>query len=510
MTKKKGGNQVLVVSGIIVIAFVAFGMLFPNTLGSVANLLFSILTEKFGWMYLITVFLLIIFTMFIAVSPMGKLKMGKAEDKPEFSDFQWFTMLFGGAMGIGLVFYSVAEPLMHYMSPPSAQAETTEAMYEAMQTVFFHWGIHPWVIYAIGGLALGYFSFKKDRPFLVSSAFEPLIGDKINGPIGMAIDILAVFATIFGVATSLGLGASQIVGGLSYIYGVKTGTLLTCLIIAGITICFTIATISGLQKGIQLIADIKIWLSIGFMIFIFVFGGAVFILDLFTNTFGGYLGNIIQKSLWMENKSFVTGWTVFYWAWWIAWAPFCGQFCARVSKGRTVRQYLLTVSILPAFFGFIWLGIYGGAAFNLNDINGGVILEAIKADYTTGLFALLKELPVYVITAPLALGLIVFSFLGSANSATYVLAMLTDHGNMDPDKKLRAGWGIAQGAVTIICILIGGTSVLQILQTTSIVAAFPYMIIMIFMCVSIYKTLSKDAVDEGFMQGKRESENKNK
>ena len=499
MRETKKENHVLVVSALIVALFVAFGALFPNTLGTGANLIFSVLTDKFGWLYLIVVFLMIVFTFFIALSPMGKLKMGKEEDKPEFSDFQWFTMLFGGAMGIGLVFYSVAEPLMHYSSPPSAQPETAEAMYEAMQTVFFHWGFHPWVIYALGGLALGYFSFKKGKPFLVSSAFEPLIGDRVNGPIGKAIDILAVFATIFGVATSLGLGAAQIVGGLSYIYGVKTGTFLTCLIIAIITICFTIATITGLQKGVQLIADIKIWLSIGFMIFIFVFGGAVFILDLFTNTFGGYLGSLIQKSLWMENKEFVSSWTVFYWAWWIAWAPFCGQFCARVSKGRTIRQYLLTVSIMPAVFGFVWLAIYGGAAFNLNEIGGGRILAAIQTDYTTGLFALLSELPVYAVTAPLAILLIVFSFLGSANSATYVLSMLTDHGNMDPNKKLRAGWGIAQGVVTIVCIIVGGTSVLKILQTTSIVAAFPYMFIMILMCVSVYKTLSKDARDEGLM-----------
>lgn len=504
MTQKKKENHVLIISAIIIAVFVVLGAFFPNTLGTVANTLFNVLTDKFGWMFLITVFGMVIFALFIALSPMGKLKMGKPDDKPEFTDFQWFTMLFGGSMGIGLVFYSVAEPLMHYASPPSAEPETTAAMYEAMETVFFHWGIHPWVIFAVGGLALGYFSFKKDRPFLVSSAFEPLIGDRVNGPIGKAIDILAVFATIFGVATSLGLGASQIVGGLGYIYGVKTGTVITCVIIAVITVIFTIATITGLQKGIQLIADIKVWLSIAFMIFIFVFGGAVVILDLFTNTLGGYLGNIVEKSLWMENKSFLSGWTVFYWAWWIAWAPFCGQFCARVSKGRTIRQYLLTVSILPVLFSFVWLGIYGGAAFNWNELSGGAVLEAVNTDYTTGLFALLQQLPLYQITAPLGIILIVFSFLGSANSATFVLSMLTDHGNMDPDKKLRAGWGIAQGAVTIICIIAGGTSVLKILQTTSIVAAFPYMIVMIFMCVAIYKTLAKDAVDEGLMKGKDE------
>lgn len=493
---KKVKNPVLHVSILLTLLFVAFGVFFPNTLAEAASFLFRGLTQNFGWLYLVVVFFMMLFCFVVALSPMGKLKLGKPEDKPEFSDFQWFTMLFGGAMGIGLVFYSVAEPMMHYASPPTADPESDAAMYESMQTVFFHWGIHPWVIYAIGGLALGYFAFKKDKPFLISSAFEPLIGKKVDGPIGKTIDILAVFATIFGVATSLGLGAAQIAGGLSYIYGVRTSTALTCGIVAVITILFTLATISGLQKGMKTISDVKIWLSIALMIFIFVFGGALFILDLFTDSLGGYLSSLIRKSLWMENKSFVTNWTVFYWAWWISWAPFCGQFCARVSKGRTVREYLLTVSLLPALFGLIWLGIYGGAAFNLNTASGGAILAAVQEDYTTGLFALLREMPAYVVTAPAALLLILFSFLGSANSATFVLAMLTDHGNVNPSKKLRAGWGLAQGAVTIICILAGGTAVLKILQTTAIAAAFPYLFVMVFMCISIWKQFKKDAADE--------------
>lgn len=501
MTEKKQDKHVLIASIVVVALFVLYGAVAPDSLGAVANFLFGILTDDFGWLYLMVVFGMLIFAMAIAFSPLGKLKMGKEDDVPEYSNFQWFTMLFGGSMGIGLVFYSVAEPMMHYVSPATGDPETAAAMYDAMRITFFHWGIHPWVIFAIGGLALGYFSFKKDRPFLVSSAFEPLIGEeRVKGPIGKAIDVLAVFATIFGVATSLGLGAGQIVGGLSYIYGVKTGTALTCIIIAVITVVFTFATMTGLQKGIALIADIKIYMSIAFMIFIFVFGGAVFILDIFTNTLGSYFATLIRQSLWMENKAFLSGWTVFYWAWWIAWAPFCGQFCARVSKGRTIREYILTVAMLPTIFGFIWLAIYGGAAFNLNEVSGGAILNAINNDYTTGLYALLQELPLFAITGPLAILLIVFSFLGSANSATYVLAMLTDNGNMDPSKKLRGGWGIAQGGVTIICILIGGTSILSILQTVSIVAAFPYMLVMIAMCVSVYKVLSKDAKDEGLMK----------
>ncbi|HMM06350.1 MAG TPA: BCCT family transporter [Clostridiales bacterium] len=487
--KGKKGKEVLVISAVIVAAFVLFGAIFPEQLKVGADWLFSVLTQDFGWFYLFTVFGLLLFALYVAFSRYGKIKLGKDDDKPEFTNFQWFTMLFGGGMGIGLVFWSVAEPIMDYMSPPSATPETTAAMYESMKTMFFHWGFHPWVIYAVAGLGLGYFAFRKDKPFLVSSALEPLIGDKVHGPLGKAVDILAVFATIFGVATSLGLGASQIVGGLGYVYGIESTTVLTCIIIAIITVIFTIATMTGLQKGIQLVADIKIWLSIAFMVFIFLFGGAVFICDLFTNTFGGYLGGIITKSLWMENKSFVSGWTVFYWAWWIAWAPFCGQFVARVSKGRSIRQYILAVMLLPAGFGFIWLAIYGGAAFNLNEITGGLIQAAVGTDYTTGLFALLQQLPVYALTAPLAIALIAFCFLGSANSATYVLAMLTSNGDMDPSKKLRAGWGIAQGAVTIVCIIVGGTAILSILQTVSIVAAFPYMFVMIFMCIAIMKAL---------------------
>ena len=500
----KSSKSVMIVSVIIVAAFIIFGALVPDTLKAGADWLFAFLTQKFGWLYLLTVFLLLLFAVAIGISKFGKIKLGKDDDVPEYSNFKWFTMLFGGGMGIGLVFWSVAEPIMDFMSPPGAEPCTAAAMYESMETMFFHWGLHPWVIYAVGGLGLGYFAFRKDKPFLVSSALEPLIGERVHGPLGKAVDILAVIATIFGVATSLGLGAAQIVGGLGYVYGIENTAFFTILVIAVITVLFTVATVSGLQKGMQLVADIKIWISIGFMIFIFLFGGAVFICDIFTTTLGGYLGNLIQKSLWMENADFVQSWTVFYWAWWIAWAPFCGQFVARVSKGRSIRQYLFAVMLLPAGFGFIWLAIYGGAAFNIDALTNGAIQAAVGSDYTTGLFALLEQLPLFRITAPLALLLIVFCFLGAANSATFVLSMLTSNGNMDPGKKLRAGWGIAQGAVTIVCILIGGTAILNILQTVSIVAAFPYLFVMIFMCIAIYKALKQEFDTEFQLFGKKE------
>ena len=492
--EQKKDRSVLIVSAVIVAAFVIFGAVAPEALNNVANVLFNVFTGGFGWLYLLTVFCMIIYAVAIGLSKYGNIKLGHDDDKPEFSNFSWFAQLFGGGMGIGLVFWSVAEPINDFIAPPSADPLTNEAMHEAMQTVFFHWGISPWVIFAVAGLGLGYFAFRKDRPFLVSSAFEPLLGEKVHGPIGKAIDILAVFATIFGVATSLGLGTMQITGGLNYVYGIENSMLLNCLIIAVITALFTLATLSGLGKAMQYVADFKVYLSIAFMVFIFVFGGAVFICNILVTDLGGYLQNIIHKSLWMENADFVTNWTVFYWAWWIAWAPFCGQFVARVSRGRTIRQYLFAVMLLPAGFCVIWLAIYGGAAFNINELTGGALVNIVGGENgnTVALFALLQNLPLYQVTAPLAIVLIVVCFWGSANSATFVLSMLTDGGNMDPAKPLRAGWGIAQGTVTIICLIVGGEAILKILQTLSIASAFPYMFVIIFMAISMTMALKED------------------
>jgi choline/glycine/proline betaine transport protein len=506
-TSQKKDRTVLYISAGIALLFVLLSVLFTDGTNAVFNQLFALITTNFGWLYLIAVGLFIVFAFGLVISPFGKIKLGKDDDKPEFSNFQWFSMLFGGGMGIGLVFWSVSEPIMHYLTPPMGEAGTQAAQELAMRIVFFHWGLHPWVIFAIGGLGLAYFQFRKDMPFLISSAFYPLIGEKVHGPIGKTIDILAVFATIFGVATSLGLGSTQIATGLQYIWGIQASPMTTSIIIAIITVIFTLATVSGLHKAMQMAADIKIWLSIAFMVFIFVFGGSIFILNNFTNTLGSYLQNLIGQTFWMGNIEWLNGWTVFYWAWWIAWAPFVGQFVARVSKGRTIREFILAVSLLPSGFSLIWISIYGGAAFNLNAITNGAIEKAVGADYTTALFALLQQLPLYGLTSILAIVLIVVCFVGAANSATYVLAMLTSGGDMDPDKKLRGGWGIAQGLITIMLILVGGTSALKALQTASIVAAFPYMLVMLVMCVSIYKALQADYKESQALINKKELKN---
>lgn len=493
--KEKSDRTVLYVSAAIVLVFVIFGMFFPSQMSKVVGKVFTFLTNDFGWLYLLSVGIFIVVGFGIAFSKYGKIKLGKSDDKPEFTNLQWFAMLFGGGMGIGLVFWSVAEPMMHYLSPPIGKGGTPEAMETAMRIVFFHWGIHAWIIFAIAGLALAYFQFRKGLPFLISSAFYPILREKIYGPIGKAIDILSVFATVFGVATSLGLGSSQISTGLNVIWGIKSTPGTIAIIIAVITVIFTLATVSGLHKAMQAAANIKLWLSIAFMVFIFLFGGMVGILNNFTSSLGAYIQNFVGQTLWMGNIDWVNGWTVFYWAWWIAWAPFVGQFVARVSKGRSIREFVLAVSLLPVGFSFIWLSIYGGAAFHLDKISKGAIQAAVNADYTTALFATLKEMPLYSITGPLAIILIIASFVGAANSATFVLAMLTSGGDMNPDKKLRGFWGLAQGGITIILILVGGTAALKALQTASIAAAFPFMLIMLVMCYSLLKAFREDDLD---------------
>ena len=487
-------NIVLYVSAAIALLFIAFSIFMTEQMGKAANAVLSFLTTNFGWLYLLSVGIFILTCLGVAFSRFGKIKLGQDDEKPEFTDFQWFTMLFGGGMGISLIFWSIAEPMVHYMSPPVGQGGTPEAMLLAMQLVFNDFGLHVWFIYTICGLALAYFQFRKGLPCLISSAFYPLLGERIHGPIGKSIDILAVFATIFGVATSLGLGSSQIAAGLQYVWGIPATPAMTAVVIAIMTVIFTLATVSGLHKAMQMVADIKIWLSIASMVFIFLFGGAVFQLNLFTHTLGMYMQNFIGQTLWMANIEWTTAWPIFYRAWYIAWAAFVGQYIARISRGRTIREFILTATFLPVGFSFVWLAIYGGAAFQLDVLSGGAIQAAVKNDYTTALYVTLQQLPFYMITAPLAMLLIIASFAGSANSATFVLSMLTSGGDMNPSKKLRGFWGIAQGSVTIMLILVGGTAAIKTLQTASIAAAFPFMLIMLAMCYSIYKALSEEKV----------------
>ncbi|MBR0405578.1 MAG: BCCT family transporter [Eggerthellaceae bacterium] len=519
-TGKKPDRTVLIVSAIIVVLFTAWGLILPDNLADVINAVNGFLCNDLGWLYLLAMMVFLFFGFYIALSKYGNLKMGKPDDEPEFSNFQWFALLFGGGIGIGLVFWSIAEPMMHasglggsygdgtvFQNAPvvalgmeqliaaNFSTDIPTSVIDAIRITFMHEGVHCWGIFGLVGMCLGYAAYRKGLPFLVSSTLYPLIGDRIYGGIGKAVDILAVFATVFGVATSLGLGAMQIAGGIEYVYGVEglgTNSLVIAMIIGIITAIFTLATVAGLEKAMSAVVNFKVWLSIFFMVFLLVFGGTTFILRELTWTLGSYITTFMNQSFWYGDTTWLSNWTVFYWAWWIAWGTFCGTFFARVSKGRTLRQMFLGGTLLPAGFSFIWIVIFAGAAFHTNSITDNSVVIATQAQYTTATFAVLQQLPIFQVMAPLTLVLIVICFVGAADSATFVLPMLTFGGTQDPSKSARAGWGIAQGAVTIILILVSGSGALVALQTASVVAALPFMVVVAFMCIALARQVAKD------------------
>ncbi|GAB6180435.1 glycine betaine transporter OpuD [Desulfotomaculum defluvii] len=473
-----------------------WGALFPQSLGHQANSLLAFMTEKFGWFYLLATFGFLIFAIYLAFSKYGQIRLGDDDDRPEYSNITWFGMLFSAGMGIGLVFWGVAEPVSHYLTPPQGyQGGTTDAARVGMRYAFFHWGFHPWAIYTIIGLSLAYFNFRKGYKGLISSTFYPLLGDRINGPIGKTIDVLAIVATAFGVATSLGLGTLQINGGLFHLLGIPNNTLVQFIIIAVVTVLYMISATTGLDRGIRILSNANITVATALLLFALFLGPTSFIFDTLTTTLGDYLQNLIQMSLrltpFTQNK-WVVNWTLFYWAWWIAWAPFVGMFIARVSRGRTIKEFILGVLLIPSLFSFFWFATFGGTALSLEIFEHKGIATAVQEDITTALFITLGQLPLGTLLATIATLLIITFFVTSADSATFVLGMLSSNGDNNPSNKVKLTWGILQSSIAIVLLLSGG---LQGLQTASIVSALPFAMIMVSMCFSIMKALEDDYDD---------------
>ncbi|MCM3717318.1 glycine betaine uptake BCCT transporter [Fictibacillus phosphorivorans] len=491
----KKTNTVFIVSLLISVVFIVIGFLFPEELQAKATTIQNFLQEKFGWFYLLSATSFLIFVLYLAFSKFGKIKLGEPDDKPEYSMVTWFAMLFSAGMGIGLVFWGVAEPISHFYTPPSGEGGNAASAQAALRYSFFHWGLHPWGIYTLIGLSLAYFKFRKGAPGLISAIFTPLIGDKVNGPIGKTIDIVAVFATIFGVATSLGLGAVQISGGLSYVTNIANNFTTQLIIIAVVTVLFTVSAQTGLDKGIKYLSNLNIILAIILMLFLLFASSTNFIMDVFVQSLGNYLQFLPSMSLKLSpfvpsEAGWIQGWTVFYWAWWIAWAPFVGTFIARVSKGRTIREFVLGVLLVPTLFGALWFSIFGGAALHL-EIFDNIGLNKIIADKgtETALFAMLEHLPFGFIMSLLAIFLISTFFITSADSATFVLGMQTRHGRLEPSSKIKFVWGMVIAAAAAILLYSGG---LEALQTASIIAAFPFAFVLIFMMISLQKALSEE------------------
>ena len=470
----------------------------------------SFITSSFGWYYLLLVTGMVIFCLILMISPVGSIRLGKQDSKPEYSTLSWFAMLFSAGMGIGLVFWGAAEPLSHFaVDAPISDPGTREAAKEAMRFTFFHWGIHAWAIYAVVALALAYFNFRKGKPGLISSTLYPVLGKYSEGKVGNLIDIIAVFATVIGVATTLGFGASQINGGLSYLFGIPNSFGTQVIIIIIVTVLFMASAWSGLSKGIKYLSNTNIVLAVLLMILVFILGPTMMILNMFTDTLGSYVQNLVGMSfriapLTPDSREWINGWTIFYWAWWISWAPFVGIFIARVSKGRTIREFLMGVLFLPAIFSFIWFAVFGTAAIE-TQILGGIDLTSLATEEV--LFGIFSELPMGFILSIIAMILVAVFFITSADSATFVLGMQTTYGSMTPPNRVKLTWGILQSAAAVILLYSGG---LQALQNALIIVALPFSVIMILMGISLYKELRKDKKALGLQVQPRAPKHKDK
>lgn len=488
-------TSVFYVAGFIVLMFVAWGAFSPTSLSNAADLGLGWMIENFGWFYMLITAFFVFFVIFLAISPYGRLRLGKADDIPEYSWFSWIGMLFAAGIGVGFVFWGVAEPILYYLEPPvGITPETTEAAVAGIRYGAYHWALHPWAIFSLVGLTLAYVQYRKDQPALISSAFYPLIGDKINGPIGRLIDILAVIATSTGVATTFGLSAMQISGGLSHLTNIPNTALTQMIIIVIITILFMISAAGGVDKGIKILSNINLVVASLLLIFVIVVGPTIFIFENMVSTLGGYLTNIIPMSLTLtpfSDSQWLGTNTIFFWAWHISWAPFMGIFIARISRGRTIREFMAGVLIVPSILAIIWFSAFGGTALHVELFGAGGISELVLSEVEIALFVTLAELPLSSITTILAVLLIIIFFITSADSASYVLGAMTSKGTHNPKMWVKLAWGFLIAGTASVLLLSGGGG-LDALQTASIITALPFAIVMVMMIVSILIMFSKD------------------
>lgn len=488
-------ESVFLISAGVILFFIAFGTIRPDLLEEVASVIYSAILDNFSWLYLISAFFFLIFVLSLALSRYGTIRLGHDDERPQYSFFGWAAMLFAAGMGIGILFWGVSEPLIHFLRPPPfLDPASPDSAEFAMLYSFFHWGFHPWAIYAIVSLSVAYFSFRRGMPALISSCFYPILGERIYGLAGNLIDVLAVFATVFGTATSLGFGALQIHSGLTHLYGISSAISVTIGIIIIATALFMASAILGVEKGVQVLSKVNVLLAVALLIFIFALGSSPYILNVFTSTLGGYINQIIDLSL--QSYPFAgfewsRDWTVFYWAWWISWSPFVGLFIAQISRGRTIREFVLTVLTIPAFFTLIWFAVFGGSALDL-ELNQGADLAAVAGeDASLALFAFFEHYPLAGLLAFVAIILLVVFFVTSASSAMVVLGSLTSGGSLIVPMYKKVIWGVSLSAVAIILLVTGGLSSLQMMAIT---AAFPFMLVMLALCSTLLIGLSQEKI----------------
>ncbi|EST31231.1 hypothetical protein N566_20720 [Streptomycetaceae bacterium MP113-05] len=491
------------VSAALTLAFVLWGGLSRDTLADVSSTLLDIVIHNGGWAFVLAASGFVVFALWLAFSRYGRITLGKEGEEPEFRTVSWIAMMFSAGMGIGLMFYGVNEPLTHFVDPPPGNdpADAGAAMADAMATTLFHWTLHPWAIYAVVGLAIAYSAFRRDRRQTISATFTPLIGEKAaNGAPGRVIDILAIIATLFGSAASLGLGALQIGSGvqeLNWMTTVGTGVLVA--IIAFLTLCFVVSAVSGVEKGIQWLSNTNMVLAALLVLFVFVAGPTVLQLDLIPTSIGAYFADLPEMAARTEASAgqdvapWLSSWTVFYWAWWISWTPFVGMFIARISRGRTIRQFIGGVILVPSVVSLLWFAILGGTGMRLQENGAGIAGESTPEGQ---LFAVLGEFPIVGATSLVVMILVGIFFVSGADAASIVMGTLSQQGTLEPNRAVVIFWGTLTGAVAAIMLLIGegGTTALDGLQNLTILAAVPFTVVMIGLCCALTKDLRSDAL----------------
>ncbi|ANU16379.1 choline transporter [Planococcus maritimus] len=486
----------------IMIVLVLFGMTMPSVLEQVTGNMQAFITTKFGWYYLLVVTFFVGVCFYFLFSPVGRIKLGKQDEKPEFSRPTWVAMIFSAGIGIGLIFYGTAEPISHFaISSPTGVTGTDQAVKDAMLYTFFHWGIHAWAIYGIVGLSVAYFTFRKGEVGLISKTLRPLLGDRVDGWLGKVIDVVAVVSTIIGVATTLGFGTAQINGGLSYLFDIPNSFGMQVLIVFILTVLFLLSASTGLRKGIKILSNFNMGLTAVLFICVLVFGPTMFIMNLFTDTLGSYAQNFIKMSFRLApmneaGREWINGWTIFYWSWWIAWSPFVGIFIARVSKGRTIREFIVYVLLVPSVIGFIWFSTFGSAAITAEN-SGAMAISELPIE--ASLFGLLEQYPLTFALSMLTIAIIITFFVTSADSGTYVLGMMTSNGSLIPSVRVKMIWGVFLSVTALVLLYSGG---LQALQNTMIIVAFPFSAVIALMTLSLIKAVNAEARELGIGQVK--------
>ncbi|QFU31390.1 BCCT family transporter [Brevundimonas sp. Bb-A] len=449
--------------------------------------------DTFGWFYIAAVAGFLLLILFLALGPTGALKLGPDDSEPDFPYVSWLAMLFAAGMGIGLMYFAVAEPIQHYASPPEAQPRTFEAAREAMVITFTHWGVHAWAVYALVGLSLAYFAHRKGLPLTLRSGLSPLLGRRINGPIGDAVDVFAICGTLFGIATSLGLGVSQINSGLNDLTGLPNTPWVQVGLIALVMACATASVLTGLDKGVRRLSELNLVLAVLLMLFVLVVGPTGFLLKALVQNFGLYLDHFFIRTFNLyayEPRGWMANWTLFYWAWWIAWSPFVGMFIARISRGRTVREFVIGVLLVPTGFTFLWMTIFGNTAVNLDmGVAAGAIADAVTADLSTAIFRFFEELPGAAVTSTLAVLLVAVFFVTSADSGSLVIDTIASGGADDTPRWQRVYWCSLEGLAAALLLLAGG---LGALQAATLVAALPFAVIMILLAAGLVRQMNAD------------------